>query len=118
MREERKLHKVLVGRPERKRRLGRPKRRCQDGIRMNLRETVLGCGVDSTGLGSRPAKGSFECGDKPSGPVARELVGTHLLTKIHKNTRKQYLTQENMSVFSARSLEAHSSVKKNQWSLP
>jgi hypothetical protein len=38
MGEERKVYRVLVGKPERKRRLGRPRRRWEDGIRMNLRE--------------------------------------------------------------------------------
>jgi hypothetical protein len=45
MGEERKLYKVLVGRPEGKRPLGRPRRRWEDGIRMDLREIGLG-GVD------------------------------------------------------------------------
>jgi hypothetical protein len=35
--------KVLVGKPEGKRPLGRPRRRWEDGIRMNLREIGLGC---------------------------------------------------------------------------
>jgi hypothetical protein len=43
MGEERKLYKVLVGKPEGKRPLGRPGRRCEDGIRMDLRE--MGWGV-------------------------------------------------------------------------
>jgi hypothetical protein len=42
MGEERKVYKVLVGKPEGKRPLGRPRRRCYDGIRMDLRETGLG----------------------------------------------------------------------------
>jgi hypothetical protein len=42
MGEERKVYKVLVGKPEGKRPLGRPRRRWEDGIRMNLRETGLG----------------------------------------------------------------------------
>jgi hypothetical protein len=45
MGEERKVYKVLVGKPEGKRPLGRPKRRWEDGIRMDLREIGLG-GVD------------------------------------------------------------------------
>jgi hypothetical protein len=36
MGEERKVYKVLVGRPEGKRPLGRPRRRWEDGIRMDL----------------------------------------------------------------------------------
>jgi hypothetical protein len=45
MGEERKLYKVLVGKPEGKRPLVRPRRRLEDGIRMDLREIGLG-GVD------------------------------------------------------------------------
>jgi hypothetical protein len=36
MGEERGAHRVLVGKPERKRPLGRPTRRCQNNIRMDL----------------------------------------------------------------------------------
>jgi hypothetical protein len=44
--EERKLYKVLVGKPEGKRPFGRLRRsRWEDGIRMDLRETGLR-GVD------------------------------------------------------------------------
>jgi hypothetical protein len=39
---ERKVYKVLVGKPEGKRPLGRPRRRWGDGIRMDLREIDLG----------------------------------------------------------------------------
>jgi hypothetical protein len=45
MGEESKVHKVLVGKPEGKRPLGRPRRRWEEGIRMDLGETGLG-GVD------------------------------------------------------------------------
>jgi hypothetical protein len=45
MGKERKLCKVLVGKPEGKRPLGRPRRRWEDGIRMDLMEIGLG-GVD------------------------------------------------------------------------
>jgi hypothetical protein len=51
MGEERKLYKVLVGKPEGKRPLGRPRRRWEDGIRMDLKEIGWGCGLDSTGSG-------------------------------------------------------------------
>jgi hypothetical protein len=46
MGEERKVYKVLVGNPEGKRPLVRPRRRWEDGIRMDLREIGLGRGVD------------------------------------------------------------------------
>jgi hypothetical protein len=45
MGEERKVYKVLVGKPEGKRALGRPRRMWEDGIRMDLREIGLE-GVD------------------------------------------------------------------------
>jgi hypothetical protein len=45
MAEERKLYKVLVGKPEGKRQLGRPRRRWEDGIRIDHRENGLGGGV-------------------------------------------------------------------------
>jgi hypothetical protein len=38
MGEERKVYKVLVGKPEGKRPLGRPRRRWEDGIKMDVRE--------------------------------------------------------------------------------
>jgi hypothetical protein len=43
------VYKVLEGKPERKRPLGRPRRRWEDRIRMDLREIGLG-GVDWIGL--------------------------------------------------------------------
>jgi hypothetical protein len=45
MGEEKKVYKVLVGKPEGKRQLGRPRRSWEDVIRMDLREIDLG-GVD------------------------------------------------------------------------
>jgi hypothetical protein len=39
--EERKVYKVLAGKPEGKRPLGKPRRRWEDGIRMDLREPGL-----------------------------------------------------------------------------
>jgi hypothetical protein len=44
MGEERKVYKVLVGKPEGKRPLGRPRRRWEYGIRMDLGEIDLGGG--------------------------------------------------------------------------
>jgi hypothetical protein len=46
MGEERKVYKVLVGKPEGKSPLGRPRRRWEYGIRMDLREIGLGGGAD------------------------------------------------------------------------
>jgi hypothetical protein len=44
MGEDRKVYKVLVGKPEGKRPLGIPRRRWEDGIRMDLSEIGLGGG--------------------------------------------------------------------------
>ena len=49
MAEERGVYRVLVGKPEGKRPLGRPRRRCVDNIRTDLQE--VGCGyMDWIGL--------------------------------------------------------------------
>jgi hypothetical protein len=40
--EEREMYKVLVGKPEGKRPVGRPRHRWENGIRMDLRETGWG----------------------------------------------------------------------------
>jgi hypothetical protein len=42
MGEDRKVYKVLVGKPEGKRPVGRPRCRWEDGIGMDLREIGLG----------------------------------------------------------------------------
>jgi hypothetical protein len=49
MGEDRKLYKVLMEKSKKQRPLGRPKRRWENGIKMDLRES--GCGVDSPGSG-------------------------------------------------------------------
>jgi hypothetical protein len=51
MGEEIKVNRVLIGKPEGKRPLGRPRRRWEDGIMMDLREIGWGGGVDSPGSG-------------------------------------------------------------------
>jgi hypothetical protein len=54
-REERKVYKVLVGKSEGRRPLGRPRRRWEDGVRMDLRETGFGVWIGfgwlRTGIG-------------------------------------------------------------------
>ena len=44
MGEGRGVHRVLVGKPEGKRPLGRPRRRCEDNIKMDLQEVGGSCG--------------------------------------------------------------------------
>jgi hypothetical protein len=51
MEQGRKVYKVLVEKPEGKGPLGRPRRRREDGIKMDLRETGEGCELDSTSSG-------------------------------------------------------------------
>jgi hypothetical protein len=49
MREERGVYRILVGKPEGKRPLGRPRRRWEDNIKMDLQD--VGCGgMDWIGL--------------------------------------------------------------------
>ena len=38
------MHRVLVGKPEGKRPLGRPRRRWEDNIKMDVQEVGRGCG--------------------------------------------------------------------------
>jgi hypothetical protein len=51
MGEWRNVYRVLVGKPEGKAPLGRPRRRWEDGIKMDPREIGWGEGLDSTGSG-------------------------------------------------------------------
>jgi hypothetical protein len=75
MGEESKVNKVLVWKPEGKRLLGRPKRRWEDGIRMDLREIGWGVSSGSSWLRIGTGGGCCEYGDEPSGSGATELVG-------------------------------------------
>jgi hypothetical protein len=72
MEEGRNVYRVLVGKPEIKRPLGRPRRRWEDGIKMDLREIGCGCGVDSPGSGRELLAGCCECADEPSGSGVME----------------------------------------------
>jgi hypothetical protein len=44
MGEEKGLHRLLAGKPKGKRPLGRPRRRWEDNIKMDLQEVGGGCG--------------------------------------------------------------------------
>jgi hypothetical protein len=74
MEEGRKVYRVLVGKPEEKRPLGRPRRRWEEGIRMGRREIGWGCGVVSAGSGYGPVTGCCECGDGPLFSSVTDLV--------------------------------------------
>jgi hypothetical protein len=66
MGEKRKVYRLLVGKPEERRLLGRPRHRLVDNIRMDLGE--VGCGdVDWTGLAQdRNRNSSCEFCTEPS----------------------------------------------------
>jgi hypothetical protein len=74
MGEGRIMYRVLVGKPEGKRPLGRRRRRWEDGIKMNLREIGWGVWSGFTWFRIGFLAGSCECGDEPSGSGATELV--------------------------------------------
>ena len=70
MGEERGVYRVLVGKPEGRRPLGRPRSRWVDNIRMDLQE--VGCGyVDWIGLAQDRDRWTDACewGNEPSGSV-------------------------------------------------
>jgi hypothetical protein len=46
MRERRGTYRILIGRPEGRRPLGRPRRRWEDNIKMDLQDVGLGHGLD------------------------------------------------------------------------
>jgi len=67
--EERGMYRVLVGKPEGKRPLGRPRRRWVDNIRMDLQEVVVRY-MDWIGLAQeRQVAVTCECDNEPSGSV-------------------------------------------------
>ena len=70
MGEKRGVYSVLVGKPEGKRQLGRPGRRSEDNITMDLQGE--GCGryeLDTAGSGYGQVAGICECGNEPSGSI-------------------------------------------------
>ena len=65
------MHKVLVGKPEGKRPLGRPRHRWEDNIKMDLQEVGRSCG-DWMGLAQdrdRWCALVSEYGNELSGPI-------------------------------------------------
>jgi hypothetical protein len=56
-----------VGKPEGRRPLGRPRRRCEDNIKMHFfRSGMEEHGLHRSGSGWGQVAGSCECGDEPS----------------------------------------------------
>jgi hypothetical protein len=71
MGEGRGIYRVFVGRPEGKRSLGRPRRRWEDNIKMDLREM----GIDRANwiqlAQDSPVAGFFEHCNEPSGSIKK-----------------------------------------------
>jgi hypothetical protein len=72
MEETRNAYRILVGKPEGKRPLGRPRRRWVENIKMDLRE-IGWYELHRTGSGQGPVEGSCEQGNEPSGSL--KLLG-------------------------------------------
>jgi hypothetical protein len=72
MGEGRGAYRILVGRPEGTKPLGRPRRRWEDNIKMDIQ--YVGWGEAWTGL-IWLRIGACECGNEPSGSIkCRELL--------------------------------------------
>jgi len=69
MGEEMGVYRVLLGKREGRRPLGRPRRRWVDNIRLDLQDVGCGC-MDWIGLAQdRHVADACECGNEPSGSV-------------------------------------------------
>jgi hypothetical protein len=70
--EGRGVYRILVGKPEGKRPLGRPRPRWEDNITMDLQEVGRGC-EDWIGLAKDRDRGAgaCECGEEALGSIKR-----------------------------------------------
>ena len=67
--ERRGVYRILVGKPEGKSPLLRPRRRWKDNIKIDLQEVVVGYGLDRAGPGKGQVAGTCDCGNDPSGSI-------------------------------------------------
>ena len=67
---EERVYRVLVGKPEGKRPVGRPRRRWEDNIKMDVQE--VGVWTGSSWLRIGQVAGTCECGNEPSGSIKCE----------------------------------------------
>jgi hypothetical protein len=89
MEEERGMYMVLVGKPERKRPLGRPRRMWKDNIKVDLQEVRCG-GVDWIGLAQDRARW-------------RAIVNAVMNLRVHQNAGNFFTNYKPVS-FSRRTL--------------
>ena len=69
MEERRCAYTVLVGKPERRRPLERPRRRWDNNIKMNIREVGWVHGLDRSGSVQGQVAGWCECSNEPSDSI-------------------------------------------------
>ena len=69
MGESRGAYRVLEGKRRGSRPLGRPRRRWEDTIKMNLKQMGWGRGQDRSGSEQRQVASCCECGHEPSGSI-------------------------------------------------
>jgi hypothetical protein len=68
------VYMVLVGKPEGRRPLGRPRHRWEDNIKLNLSGSGM-WGIDWIDLVQDQVVGTCKCGNEPSGSIkCRELL--------------------------------------------
>jgi len=63
------VYKILVGKPKGKRQLGRPRRRMDDNIKMDLREVRCEVWGGFIGSGKGQVAVTCECGNESSGSI-------------------------------------------------
>ena len=66
MGERRGASKVLVGKPDGRRSLSRPRHRRDDNIKIDIRDVEWGHGLDRSDSGKEQVAGCCECGNEPS----------------------------------------------------
>jgi hypothetical protein len=75
MEESRNAYKILVGKPEGKRRLGRRRRRWEDNIKMDVKGINVIAWTGVKWIKMDAVAGSCEHGDEPSGSIkGREFL--------------------------------------------
>jgi hypothetical protein len=68
--EKRNEYRLLVGKPVRKKVMGRPRGRCVDNIKMEVEDIGWGwCGLDLPGSEYGQVKNCCECGNELSGSI-------------------------------------------------